>query len=159
MNKASKDNLKKSTMLVSTIAILLMVTIISTRMNISAFNIGLLSKDTNIGSIDTSSLFNCVGAAITCDNDNTANNSINQTSSPLTPPNLTCEECIANAGLDEIQLNTLRSVFELTLGASIAEICAEIESLTAAEFIAILVEDVGLSINAANALVECLGLT
>jgi hypothetical protein len=77
MNKVSRDNIKKSTLVISNIAILLLVTITSSpTMNSSAFDLGIISKDNNVGSIDTSSLFNCVGAAITCDNDNTVNNNI-----------------------------------------------------------------------------------
>jgi len=77
MYKESKDKLKKSTLVISTVAILLMVTITSApTLSSSAFDLGLISKDNNIGSIDTSSLFNCVGAAITCDNDNTVNNEV-----------------------------------------------------------------------------------
>ena len=45
-------------------------------LNVNAIDFGLISKDFNVGSIDTSSLFNCVGAAITCDNDNTVNNNV-----------------------------------------------------------------------------------
>lgn len=43
-------------------------------MNVNAIDFGLVSKDPNTGSIETSSLFNCFGAAITCDNDNTIDN-------------------------------------------------------------------------------------
>ena len=43
-------------------------------MNANAFNFGLISDDINTGSIDTDSLFSCVGAAITCINSNQDNN-------------------------------------------------------------------------------------
>jgi len=45
-------------------------------MNSSALDLGIISKDNNFGSIDTENLFNCFGAAVTCDNDNTVNNNI-----------------------------------------------------------------------------------
>ena len=51
-------------------------------MNVNAIDFGLISKDTNVGSIDTDNLFNCFGAAITCDNDNTINNNINTNTTP-----------------------------------------------------------------------------
>jgi hypothetical protein len=98
MNKVHRDNKKKSTLVTSTIAILLMVTITSSpTMNSYAFDLGIISKDNNVGSIDTSSLFNCFGAAITCDNDNTVNNNIainNGTNGNNQP--LTCEECFTD---------------------------------------------------------------
>ena len=42
----------------------------------NALDLGLLSKDINLGSIDTNSLFSCVGAAITCVNENEDNNNV-----------------------------------------------------------------------------------
>ena len=46
----------------------------TTTMNANAFNFGLKSNDVNSGSIDTDSLFSCVGAAIQCINTNQDNN-------------------------------------------------------------------------------------
>jgi hypothetical protein len=54
-------------------------------MNANAIDFGLISKDINVGSIDTDNLFNCFGAAITCDNDNTINNSNNADNDTNTP--------------------------------------------------------------------------
>lgn len=59
---------------------------------------GLLSNDNNIGSIDTSSLFNCFGAAITCDNDNTVNNNLAINNGTNPPPD---GPPIADAGPDQ----------------------------------------------------------
>ncbi len=71
------SNIMKLTMVFSTIAILFMVTITGApTMNSSALDLGIISKDNNFGSIDTENMFNCFGAAITCDNDNTVNNNI-----------------------------------------------------------------------------------
>jgi hypothetical protein len=104
-----KVNIKKLTMVFSTIAILLMVTITSTStMNSSALDLGLISKDNNFGSIDTENMFNCFGAAITCDNDNTVNNNIainNGTNGGGGNP-LTCEECFTE-NLTPEQIETL----------------------------------------------------
>jgi len=77
-------------MVISTIATLLMA-VMSTMpvMNSYAFNFGLISKDDNIGSIDTNSLFSCVGAAITCINENEDNNNVianNSEETPIPPP-------------------------------------------------------------------------
>jgi hypothetical protein len=71
-------------------------------LDVNVLDLGLVSKDTNIGSIDIDTLFNCVGAAITCDNDNTVTNNVainNETSQPNEPP--TCEECFTNYLTDE----------------------------------------------------------
>jgi len=111
MYKVSIDTLRKSTkplMVISTIATLLMA-VMSTMpiMNSSAFNFGLLSKDDNIGSIDTNSLFSCVGAAITCINENEDNNNVIANNGGVPPPpeepgTLTVfkeVECRANGGV------------------------------------------------------------
>ncbi|WP_148686427.1 hypothetical protein [Candidatus Nitrosocosmicus hydrocola] len=121
MYKESKDKLKKSTLVISTIAILLMVTITTTpTMNSSAFDLGLISKDNNVGSIDTSSLFNCFGAAITCDNDNTVNNNIaiNNGTNGGDTPLLACDECFTN-NLTPEEISALEGFLQF----SIAEIC------------------------------------
>jgi hypothetical protein len=93
MFKVSRDGLKKSTkhlMVISAIATLLIVAMgITTTINANAFNFGLLSKDDNLGSIDTNSLFSCVGAAINCVNENEENNNVianNNEETPIPPP-------------------------------------------------------------------------
>jgi hypothetical protein len=93
MNKVSRDTLKKSTkhlMVISTIATLLIAAMgITTTTNANAFNFGLLSEDVNTGSIDTNSLFSCVGAAINCINENEENNNVianNSEETPIPPP-------------------------------------------------------------------------
>jgi hypothetical protein len=77
-------------MVISVIATLLIAAMgITTTTNASAFNFGLLSKDDNLGSIDTDSLFSCVGAAITCVNENEENNNVianNNEETPIPPP-------------------------------------------------------------------------
>jgi hypothetical protein len=93
MNKVSRDTLRKSTkhlMVISTIATLLIAAMsLTTTTNASAFNFGLLSKDNNLGSIDTNSLFSYVGAAINCVNENEENNNVianNNEETPIPPP-------------------------------------------------------------------------
>jgi hypothetical protein len=72
------NTLKKSLMSVmvfSVIATLLIAAMGSTTTTMAnAFNFGLKSNDVNSGSIDTDSLFSCVGAAIQCINTNQDNN-------------------------------------------------------------------------------------
>jgi hypothetical protein len=89
MNKIYIDTIKKSIkplMMISAIATLLMVTLgITTTMNANAFNFGLISEDNNTGSIDTDSLFSCVGAAITCINSNHDNNNIFTNDTSIAP--------------------------------------------------------------------------
>ena len=55
-------------------------------MNSSALDLGLISKDINLGSIDTDSLFSCVGAAITCVNENEGNNNVITNNGTVPPP-------------------------------------------------------------------------
>lgn len=113
MYKVSKDTLKKSikpAMIFSVIATLLIAaTGSTTSTNANAFNFGLLSEDVNTGSIDTNSLFSCVGAAIQCINTNEENNNVianNSEETPIPPPpeepgTLTVikeVECDSNAG-------------------------------------------------------------
>jgi hypothetical protein len=74
-------------MVISTIATLLMAPMsIATTVNANAFNFGLLSEDDNFGSIDTNSLFSCVGRAITCVNENERNNNVRTNNSTPPPP-------------------------------------------------------------------------
>lgn len=87
MYKVSRVRLRRSTAFFTTIGILLIVTITGTpTMSSSALDFGILSKDSNLGSIDTKSLFNCFGAAITCDNDNTVNNNVAINNGTNPPP-------------------------------------------------------------------------
>ena len=93
MYKVSRDTLRKSTkhlMVISTIATLLIGAMsLTTTTNANAFNFGLLSEDENFGSIDTNSLFSCVGAAINCVNENEENNNVianNTEETPIPPP-------------------------------------------------------------------------
>jgi hypothetical protein len=155
MYKESKDKLKKSTLVISTIAILLMVTITTTpTMNSSAFDLGLISKDNNIGSIDTSSLFNCVGAAITCDNDNTVNNNvaINNGTSGGDPPNPpTCVECFE----EFLTPGEITTLLENLNQPSLEDLCAIIPFNDSATAINNLVNG-GLSEATAISIVNCL---
>jgi len=77
-------------------------------MNSSALDLGTISKDNNFGSIDTENMFNCFGAAITCDNDNKVNNNIainNGTNGGGGIP-LTCEECFTD-NLTPVEINII----------------------------------------------------
>ena len=127
MNNNSRINTSKGKIYLTVVAmasLLVMAFGVNTNsMNVNAIDFGLISKDTNIGSIDTNSLFNCVGAAITCDNDNTVNNNIainngtNGGNGGGDDP-LTCEECFEE-NLTPAQMQSL----ELALDATRAEIC------------------------------------
>ena len=78
--KSTKINTSKGKMYLTVVAIaslLVMAFNVNTNsMNANAFNFGLNSEDVNSGSIDTDSLFSCVGAAITCTNSNQDNNNV-----------------------------------------------------------------------------------
>jgi len=94
--------------------------------DVNAIDFGLISKDFNVGSIDNDSLFNCVGAAITCDNDNTVNNNVainNGTNDGNGGGDgiLTCEECFED-NLTPGQLQLLLSY----AGGTLAELCVTI---------------------------------
>lgn len=93
-------------------------------MDANAIDFGIISKDDNVGSIDTENLFNCFGAAITCDNDNVVNNNvtINNGNSPAELP--TCEECFT----DNLSPEQIEMIEELLL--PISTICANYETLT-----------------------------
>ena len=127
-------------------------------MNVNAIDFGLISKDTNIGSIDTSTLFNCVGAAITCDNDNTVNNNIsmdNGASQPNEPP--TCEECLTNYLTPE---EIAMLVEEGLIG--VEPYCAHLTDLTPEQLVAELngfegfMVSEGIDPDTAEAVVDCL---
>lgn len=157
MYNETRDNIKKSTLVISTIAILLMVTISSTPiMNSSALDLGLISKDTNVGSIDTDNLFNCAEVAITCDNDNTVNNNIainkgtSQPNSPNPPPD--CVQCFYDANLTSDQVLALFSSYEVT---SFNYLCYYIGELPSADFATVL-PLLGITGEQASTLLECL---
>lgn len=93
MYKTNTHTIKKSIkplLTISAIATLLIAAMgISSATNANAFNFGLKSKDDNSGSIDTDSLFSCVGAAINCVNENEENNNVivnNTEETPIPPP-------------------------------------------------------------------------
>ena len=172
MYKVTRDTLRKPTkhlMVISTIATLLIAAMgITTTTNASAFNFGLLSKDDNLGSIDTDSLFSCVGAAINCVNENEENNNVianNNEETPIPPPPpsvpSTCEECFTfNLTPEEMIL------LEDLSGNTIGEVCLEFASLPslppelAAEELAELeqglVDLVGVDPIRAQAVIDCL---
>ena len=67
MNKQPRDNIEKSFLAISTIAILLMITItISPAMNASAVDLDLISKDCDVGSIDNDILYNLTPEQLSC---------------------------------------------------------------------------------------------
>lgn len=93
--------------------------------NSSAFDLGLISKDTNVGGVDTKSLFNCFGAAITCDNDNTVNNNISVNNGTngnqnQTDTSIACFEAVLNQN----QINAFLSQLVVD---SIAEYCPQLQ--------------------------------
>lgn len=79
MFDVSRKNVKYSLPVMSTIAILstLMISSMSFIPSSIALDLGIVSKDFNVGSIDNDGFLNCFGAAITCDNDNEVNNNVN----------------------------------------------------------------------------------
>lgn len=151
------NNLKtvtKSMVVVSTIAIISILTMSVLPLGrSSAFDLGMFSKDTNIGSIDTHSLFNCFGAAITCDNDNTVNNNVsvnNGTNQPNQP--LSCVQCFENANLTPDQEDRLFGGTDKTF----EEVCSTITGDDANTIEITLVNAIGLTQSQAEALVDCL---
>ncbi len=164
MYKVSRDTLKKSTkpvMIFSVIATLLIATMsITTTMNANAFNFGLKSNDVNSGSIDTNSLFSCVGAAINCvntnqDNNNVvANNSAGQSNPPGPPP--TCIECYTN-NLTPEQIASIENIH----GVNFEQFCDQLSDLTEDEFIrqvyglGYFAANLGVDADAVEAMVNC----
>lgn len=91
MSKINTDVIKKSTkhlMMISSIAILVMVAMSGMPiLNTSALDYYLISNDNNSGSIETHSVYNCVGEAKTCVNTNQNNNNeINNKGEVTTSP-------------------------------------------------------------------------
>jgi hypothetical protein len=141
-----------------TFAVLLIVSfnVNSNSMDVNAIDFGMISKDDNVGSIDTESLFNCFGAAITCDNDNVVNNNvtINDGNNPVEP--LTCEECFTN-NLTPEQIEMIEE-----LAGPIAAACANHESLTPEQLAALInntsedLESLGIDEDSAQVVENCL---
>ena len=124
-------------------------------MNVNAIDFGLISKDFNVGSIDIDSLFNCVGAAITCDNDNTVNNNVTINNRTNEQPNvpLTCVECF-NEHLTPEQIQLL---FELTTQSSLESFCTLLmQGDIGEEGFRELLGNLGLSESEVQALVDCM---
>jgi len=115
-------------MVISTISIVLMMTITSTTaMNASALDLGIIPKDIDFGSIDSENRFNCFGAAITCDNDNTVNNniSVNNGTNGGSNPNSACIECFE----ETLMVNKIESFLIQAGVTSIEEYCSQIQDL------------------------------
>ena len=133
MYKLSRDILKisiKHLMVISAIATLLMANIsMTTTMNANAFNFGSKIQDVNDGSIDTDSLFSCVGAAIQCINTNQDNNNVvanNTEETPILPPSgqlgtlivikeVQCESTTPPVSCEEIDSNFEPQDFIITV--------------------------------------------
>ncbi len=171
LNPYSTKKSLKPLLTISVIATLLMAAMsISTIQNANAFNFGLKSKDVNDGSIDTDSLFSCLGAAINCVNTNQNNNNevANNTAvvvpvipEPEPEPIRDCEAAIACFvdRLDPTQLGNLKFVLGLPVDAPNALLCTTIDDMTYAElFAAITAPVVGVTgavaINIINCLIE-----
>ena len=90
MSKKSLGVIKKLTkpiLVISTVAILMIAAISSMPiLNSSALDYILISNDNNSGSIERHSLYNCVGEAKICINNNEGNNNINANNGGETPP-------------------------------------------------------------------------
>ncbi|TVP40003.1 hypothetical protein [Candidatus Nitrosocosmicus arcticus] len=165
MNKLNTPTIKKSLkplMAISVIATLLIAAIgMTTTTNANAFNFGLKSNDVNDGSIDTDSLFSCVGAAIACLNTNQNNNNeiANNTAvvPPVTEPD--CEDGIAClvSTLDATQLGNLKFVLGVPVNSPNAILCDVLDDLTAAELrAAITAPVVGVTDAVATVIINCL---
>ena len=136
-------------------------------MNVNAIDFGLISKDTNIGSIDNDSLFNCFGAAITCDNDNTVNNDIainngtnenvgGDTPLPQIPLNV-CVNCLEN--LESIERTEIKIALGLGDDDAEIEICEAIDALGTVENLVLILNEAGLTIGEIADLLDCFGIT
>jgi hypothetical protein len=123
-------------------------------LNVDALDLGLISKDTNIGSIDTDSLFNCVGAAITCDNDNTVSNNVatnNGTSQPNGPDASPCVQCFINANLSPAQQQSIFEVYGVTSFENVCNILSGAEVSVVFDQLSTLID-----VDEASAIVNCL---
>jgi hypothetical protein len=187
MNKLNTYSTKKTLkplLTISAIATLLIAALSLTGTpNANAFNFGLNSEDVNSGSLDTDSLFSCVGAAIQClnsnedndsvvnDNDNVTTNNSSVVTGPIIPgpiipdpdpdpePEPNCEEgieCFVSA-LNPTQLGNLKFVLGLPVDAPNALLCTVIDDLTAAELrAAITAPVVGVTDAVATVIINCL---
>lgn len=122
--------------------------------NVNALDLGLISKDNNVGSIDTDSLFNCFGAAITCDNDNKVNNNVaanNGTSQPNGPDASPCVQCFIEANLTP---GDQQAIFEVYGVTSFEELCNTLSG----DDLAVVFDQLSaiIDIDDASAIVNCL---
>ena len=168
MNKFNTHSTKKSLkplLTISAIATLLIAAMsLTTTTNANAFNFGLKSEDINDGSIDTDSLFSCVGAAINCINTNQNNNNEIANNTAVIPvpgpePEPDCEAGIACfvSTLNPTQLGNLKFVLGLPVDAPNALLCDVIDDLTAAELrAAITAPVVGVTDAVATVIINCL---
>ncbi len=168
MNKFNTHSTKKSLkplLTISAIATLLIAAMsLTSTTNANAFNFGLKSKDVNDGSIDTDSLFSCVGAAINCLNTNQNNNNEIANNTAVIPvpgpePEPDCEAGIACfvSTLNPTQLGNLKFVLGLPVDAPNALLCDVIDDLTAAELrAAITAPVVGVTDAVATVIINCL---
>lgn len=146
-------------MIFSVIATLLIAGMgVTTSTNANAFNFGLESNDVNSGSIDTNSLFSCVGAAITCINSNqdnnnvVANNTAGAPSEPIDPVDpAACAACF-ESGLSDDQQTLLFAALNVT---DMAGACVAIQDLTVDEVLLILA-NIGVIAEVAAEIVACL---
>jgi hypothetical protein len=170
MNKFNTHTTTKSLkplLTISAIATLLIAAMSLTgTTNANAFNFGLKSKDVNSGSIDTDSLFSCVGAAINCVNTNQDNNNVVTDNTvvvpgpgPTPPIDADCEAgiaCFVNT-LNPTQLGNLKFVLGLPVDAPNELLCDVIDDLTAAELrAAITAPVVGVTDAVATVIINCL---
>lgn len=168
MNKINKYSSRKSLkplLTVSVIATLLIATMsITTATNANAFNFGVKSNDVTDGSIDTDSLFSCVGAAIACLNTNQNNNNEIANNTAVVPPVPPVPEPDCTAGvacfvnnLNPTQLGNLKFVLGLPVDAPNDALCNVIDDLTAAELrAAITAPVVGVTDAVATVIINCL---
>ncbi len=156
--KSSKINTSKGktylTILMFASLLVMAFSVNTNSMSANAIDLGLISKDTNIGSIDTSSLFNCVGAAITCDNDNTVNNNVAVNNGTNENPNpFSCVECFENANLTQEQIVDI--FFFAGSASSFDDVCIDIVDYNEENYLNLLI-GIGVSEQTAQALVNCL---
>jgi hypothetical protein len=172
MNKFNTHSTKKSLkplLTISAIATLLIAAMsLTTTPNANAsFNFGLKSKDVNTGSIDTDSLFSCVGAAINCVNTNQNNNNevVNNTAVVVpgpgpgpepTPDNAACQQCLS-LSLDATQQSNFGIQLGLAANAGGAAICDRLAQVDAATVTAaLLAPEVGVTQAVVDAILACL---
>ncbi len=166
MNKPNvfKTKSLKPLLTISAIATLLIAALsLTSTTNANAFNFGLKSNDVNDGSIDTDSLFSCLGAAINCVNTNQNNNNEIANNTAVVPPGPepepNCEDGIACfvSALNPTQLGNLKFVLGLPVNSPNELLCTTIDDLTAAELrAAITAPVVGVTDAVATVIINCL---